>query len=242
MIQENRGFTRHELRNRYDVPVIQDDEWHAYSGERTAACIAHHLPPQHANSEWLVNAGAGVFELRFGAWRELSVDLFINPIMAHQYPVCASVECLPFRSQTIGAVVCVGEVLGYCDPARAIGEIARILVRSGMFIFDFASSRSIRYMFRATYGRAADLITGIYNGLPERIWVYDPRYIQELLVSSGFIIQASLGTHTWSVIAQRLGLPTAAAASLQRHLDWLPLPARSADLMTIVAMRGAAFP
>jgi ubiquinone/menaquinone biosynthesis C-methylase UbiE len=53
-----------------------------------------------------------------------------------EYSVCTSVERLPFRENSMGAIVCVGEVLAYCDPAAAIGEFARVLVRSGLLICD----------------------------------------------------------------------------------------------------------
>src|SRR5208337_3242994 len=146
------------------------------------------------------------------------------PIRDRKYALCASVEALPFRSSTFGAIVCVGEVLAYCDPAAAITEFARVLAPSGTLICDFGSSRSIRYWFRTSYGRAADLVTDHYNGTPERTWVYDPAYVSSLLVKAGFHVKVSLGTHTWSAFARRLGASMPTAMLVQQYLEWLRFP------------------
>lgn len=234
------GFKRYELRNRYDVACIREDGWHAYSGERTDDILARHLPTGNSCSNWLLNAGSGVYEIGAAGWREISVDLFAAPIRERKHSVCTSVERLPFKENSMGAIVCVGEVLAYCDPAAAIGEFARVMVPSGLLICDFASSRSPRYWFKKPFGRAADLITDEYNGAPERTWVYDPKYIQSLLRAEGFVIDEVLGTHTWSALARRAGASQLLALRFQELLGRLPLPARLADLTTIVASRSAS--
>jgi SAM-dependent methyltransferase len=231
------GFRRDELRSRYDISAISEDEWHEYSGYKTAEFITYYLSRTEVNSKLLLNAGAGVYEIQANSWSEISVDLFSTPLRNRQHAVCASIESLPFQAATFGAVVCVGEVLAYCDPAAAIAEFARVLVPSGTLICDFGNSRSFRYWLRYSYGRAADLVTDYYNGTPERIWVYDPAYVKSLLTSSGFVIKDALGTHTWSALARRLGASVELAIRLQRRLERLRLPPAWADLTTIVAER-----
>src|SRR5205814_5756554 len=121
--------------------------------------------------------GSGVYEFRLTNWREVTLDLFVTPLAARTYPICATVEKLPFRDRTFAAIDCVGEVLGYCDPIAVLTEFARVIERSGLIIFDFGSSRSFRHLFTNSYGRAADILVDSYNRSPERIWVYDPKYI-----------------------------------------------------------------
>jgi SAM-dependent methyltransferase len=231
------GFRRQELQGRYDVVSISEDRWHAYTGERTAAVVNRYLEKANPHSTWLVNAGAGVYQVGVGGWDEIPLDLFGAPLRNRSNAVCASVERLPFRAQTIGSVVCVGEVLSYCDPAMAIREFARVLAPSGSLVLDFASSRSPRYWFRQTYGRAADLITDVYNGTPERTWIYDPEYIDSLLREMQFKIEETVGIHSWSAVMRRFGASPESAVRLQRVLDALELPPRFADLRTIVASR-----
>jgi len=233
------SFKRHELRARYDVANIHEDGWHAYSGKKAAEFLANNLPRPEISLNWLLNAGAGVYEVGSGEWNEVAVDLFAAPILNRKYAVCASNECLPFQSGSFGGIVCVGEVMAYCDPATALREFARVLAPEGTLICDFGSTRSIRYWFKSPYGRATDLVTDQYNGTPERTWIYDPCYIHDLLTDAGFYIKARLGTHTWSALARRVGASIPTALLMQRCLEWVRLPASWADLTTIVAVRGA---
>jgi hypothetical protein len=231
-------FTRKYLSTRYDVPVVREDDWHTYSAEKTAEFLTAHLAEVNTTSHWLLNAGAGVYEVKLGKWREVVLDLFIAPIR-NRCPnaVCGSIADLPIKSGTCGAVVCVGEVLAYCDPSTAIGEFARVLVPTGTLVCDFGNSRSSRYWGTRAYGRFAHLVTDYYNGSPEQIWVYDPDYIIQLLVSRGFRIKAKIGIHTWSALARRSGLSMKAATYVQRKLERIQFSSDWADVMTIVAER-----
>jgi len=92
------------------------------------------------------------------------------------------------------------------------------------------------------YGRAADIITDLYNGTPERTWVYNPEYIQKLLFSSGFVITTFKTTHSWSALALRLGLSKEKSFKFQKYMALVPFPKFLADLVTIVAVRSAYEP
>ncbi|MHB8524353.1 MAG: methyltransferase domain-containing protein [Limisphaerales bacterium] len=212
------GFKREELRARYNVPEFEEDAWHAFSGARTKEILAGLLPKLECSTGRLLNAGAGVYKVCGAPWDEFSIDLFAVPILRRPRAVCGSVEHLPFQNGAFEIVVCVGEVLAYCDPAAAIREFARVLAPSATLICDFGSSRSIRYWFRAPFGRAADLVTDHYNGTPEPTWVYDPAYIKSVLAHFGFNIKFEIGTHTWSALARKAGLPITVALFLQQRL------------------------
>lgn len=238
-MQNRPGFKPEELSARYDVDVLDEDDWHSYSGRRTTKIVREHARLSTAKSRLLLNAGAGVHQISLPQWEEVSVDLFAKPIRSHRRTVCANIEDLPFPKQEFGAVVCVGEVLGYCDPSRAIAEFSRVLEPGGILICDFGNSRSSRHWFTSTYRRAADLITDKYNGSSERIWVYDPDYMRSVLKSCGFNVIRMLGTHTWSAFARKMGASPDSAVCGQKWLDWLPAPTTWADLTTIVAFRTA---
>lgn len=231
------GFTPEELEPRYDVECFTEDEWHSYSGQRTTQIITDCLELSRASSRLLLNAGAGVHQLNLPSWSEVSVDLFAAPIRRHKNPILADIENLPFGGSEFGAVVCVGEVLGYCDPACAIAEFARVLVKGGVLICDFGNSRSLRFWSTPTYRRAADMIQDTYIGTAENVWVYDPEYIQSVLASVGFTVRRIFGTHTWSALSRRLGASPRTAVRLQKMLDWLPQSASHADITTIAAVR-----
>ncbi len=234
------GFRREELRSRYAVSSFIEDDWHTYCGEQTAKIVSDHLKTPHSNSRWLLNAGSGIYELPLESWSVVSIDLFFEPIRNRQLSICASVEHLPFAAATFGGIVCVGEVLGYCDPAKAIPEFARILAPSGKLLLDFGSTFSSRHWFSHSYGRAADQTVVPYNGSMERIWNYSPAYLASLLHSYGFEITNQIGLNGWSALLQRLGVSVHSALRIERTLSQILLPKRWADIMTVVAERARA--
>ena len=137
------GFAREDLRLRYDARQVSEDNWHTFTDSVTQSVLARHLHSRRFNNtDWVLNAGAGVTELHPAWAAEVSLDLFAAPIENRQYPVCGSVTQLPFRSETFSAVVCVGEVLAYCDPHEAFEEFARVMRHGGMLICDFGSTKS----------------------------------------------------------------------------------------------------
>ena len=112
------GFPRDQLKQRYDVPLIREDEWHSYSGSMTTRVLKRELGPL-SNAALLLNAGAGIYSIEWESECQISLDLFGAPLQGRRHAVCGSVEVLPFRSEVFDAVVCVGEVLA-CGPS---GEI-----------------------------------------------------------------------------------------------------------------------
>lgn len=229
-----RGFPREALKSRYDVEVFEEDPWHRYSAECTAEFINRQIG-KLSEFDMLLNAGSGVYAINPPQGLEVRVDLFRKPLTGSRAAVCTDIQALPFRSNTFGVVICVGEVLGYCDPAAAIAELARVLGKKGIFIFDFESSRGIRHWLKNPYGRAADLVSTEYNGSPEHTWVYDPRYMSSLLERNELNLRQVFGIHTWSALGRRLGMSVEKGLRLQSLCRMLPLPAAWAELTTFVA-------
>jgi SAM-dependent methyltransferase len=231
--------SRSDLRHRYNVPQIEEDSWHAFSERATNALIARYLPSPIRGSDLLLNAGCGSVSVRRPDWTEVRLDLFARPIQGTARPVCADLHRLPFASAVFSAVLCVGEVLGYCDPVIALRELARVMQPGATLIADFASTRSARYWWRVDYGKTAHMMVDTYNNSNERVWRYDPSYIASVLTSVGVAYVCMLGTHTWSAVLRRMGLPMRMSLCAQRWVRWPSLPTRMADVITIVAVRSA---
>lgn len=229
-----RGFPKEALRNRYDVEAFQEDPWHRYSAEQTEDLIKFELS-KLAEFHMLLNAGSGVYSINPPRGREVRVDLFRKPLAGSRAAVCTDIQALPFRSSTFDVVICVGEVLGYCDPAAAISELVRVLTTKGLFICDFESSKGIRHWLKNPYGRAADLVSTEYNGSIEHTWVYDPGYICSLLKQNGLTLRRAFGIHTWSALGRRLGMSAEGGLRLQGFCRVIPFPAKWAELTTFVA-------
>jgi ubiquinone/menaquinone biosynthesis C-methylase UbiE len=169
----------------------------------------------------------------------MSVDLFETPLRGRPDAICGNIESLPFESGSFGAIVCVGEVLGYCDPRHALQEFGRVAVSGASLVCDFGSTLSARYAFTRTYGRTADIASDEYNGTEERVWVYHPEYIKSIIEQAGFRVLKDLGTHSLCAIACRLGFRQTAVGAAAAALRWLPQPRRFSDVRTIVSVRNA---
>jgi SAM-dependent methyltransferase len=238
---ERPGFPRDELSPRYDVARIEEDEWHTYSDTITRTVLRECLRRLiFDDDDWVLNAGSGANGLKLARCHEISLDLFTAPIVARKYPVCGDVTRLPFGNGRFKAIVCVGEVLAYCDPSKAISEFARVIKPCGRLIFDFGSTRSWRHFGRASFGQAASLLHSEYNGVEERTWNYDPLYIHHLLGRFGFEVHSTYGAHVWSTLARRLGVGVRAALAIERRVA-PRFSARSfSDTITVVADRSKA--
>ena len=230
------GFARNVFAPRYDVEEFQEDAWHRHAAEKTATIVQRQIG-RLAPGGRALNAGAGVYTFDAVEIEEVRVDLFVKPLKARGNAVCADVQLLPFGEGTFDLVVCVGEVLGYCDPATALAELTRVLAPSGTLVCDFANSRGFPRWLTPGFGRAADVVTTEYNGTPERSWVYDPRYVESLLARHGMVVRERMGTHTWSSLARRVGLSADTAIRLQRSLAAPAQAQRWAELVTFVARR-----
>ncbi len=234
------GFQRNQLKPRYDVPAIVEDSWHSYSEASTKKFVERCLSSQVIEPSRVLNAGCSSSSINVGSYNEVCLDLFHKPLVGRAGSVCGTVTRLPFGDSVFGCVVCVGEVLGYCDPAAAIDEFARVLAPSGALICDFSSTLSWRRRFTPSFRRSADLIIDQYNGAPERLWIYNPEYIRGLLKQSGFSIEAETGTHFWSALARRLSFSSEVAASIEQKLADMWKPQAWCDLITIFAVREKA--
>jgi SAM-dependent methyltransferase len=220
--------------------MMDEDPWHLHTGRCTHQIVTEALATIAISPTRLLNAGSGCHSVAIQGWTEIATDLFSSPLTAHGMSVCATIELLPFLDRSFGAVVCVGEVLAYCDPAKALKEFARVLVPQGILICDFGSSRSNKYRLTKTFGRAADIVTDRYNGSPEKIWVYDPRYVKSILIGQSFEICAETGIHVWSSIARRLGFSPRISLVVEKALCRANAVSDGADIMTIVARRRTA--
>ena len=229
------GFHRHEIAPRYDIQTIHEDPWHQHSTDITYNFLRKWKPEsQDARESWVLNAGSGIYRLKWEGWREVVADLFAAPLHDHLLAVCCDIQQMPFKTSAFHAVVCVGEVLSYCSPSKAISEMRRVLKPGGTLFLDYSSSIGARHWFRESYGRAAHKVTVPYNLKPEQVWVYNPQYIAALLHDNDFTIRSVLGIHGWSSLCERLHVPIPIGVRIEVPLSRFA-PLRLADTVIVVA-------
>lgn len=229
---------RAALSRRYDVSSMVEDAWHSDTDRTTRAFVRRTLdsvPVQRRGV--IINAGCGVYELNAPGWTEVSIDQFCSPMQRRDRAICGDVHRIPIGSGRASAVVCVGEVLAYCEPATVVQEFARILTCSGILIVDHRSTRSPKYWGTPVWRRAADIVIDQYNGSDERTWVYDPSYIHGLLLTAGFQLQAQADTHGVAAIIRRASAPVAVALAIDRLLAPIAGRLLPGDLVTTIAVR-----
>jgi hypothetical protein len=107
------GFKREELRARYDVPSIVEDDWYAYCGQKTANIVKQYLGGPSAPSALLLNAGCGVYQLSMDSWKEVSVDRNTRASRKSSMPwlnasaPAAGWSCTPDSSARVGGRMAV---------------------------------------------------------------------------------------------------------------------------------------
>lgn len=225
------------MARRYDVPEFGEDEWHKHCGERTRLLIARWLPAPGPEWRMMLNAGPGVYDVEAAGYEQYLLDLFTLPLKGRPQAVCGRIEQMPFTDGAFDVVVCVGEVIAYCDPARAFTEFNRVLREGGLLIFDYPSSRSPRHWFTERFGRSADIFRDEYNETEEPIWIYSPAYIKTLLDRNSFKVGARAGTHLLSSAAKRAQMPFNALAKLERRFHLMGRAVALADVITVAARK-----
>jgi len=191
--------------------------------------------PGPRSSPVLLNVGSGIYSIGDQRWTEVSLDLFVSPLRGQFLSVCGKGEELPFGSAAFGAIVCVGEVLGYSDPSAMLRQFRRVIEKDGVLILDYRSTLSPRFWFKDTFGRMADLVWDEYNGSSERTWVYSPSYVSGLLRDSNFAIQNISSVHRTSAIIRRCGFSSNLAVSIEQTLSIPLVPKRLGDLILVAA-------
>ncbi|MEF2074439.1 class I SAM-dependent methyltransferase [Consotaella aegiceratis] len=234
---DDREIDQARLKCRYDVSKIEEDDWHRSTEIYTNKIIelsVKKLAEKLQKCPMVLNAGCGSTQLDLEFSFEICLDIFMSPLYNRDFAVCGSAEMLPLKNESVDLVICVGEVIAYCDPSRFIKEAYRVLSKGGFLVFDFCSTNSFRFYFTKTYGRMADIVCVEYNNAPERTWVYSPSYMREITSRAGFIDISVSGTHGWSALLQRFGLRTGPCLLFQKILRHIS-PAGHNDIITMIA-------
>ncbi len=132
----------------------------------------------------ILNAGSGGTTYSNIPLKIVDCDLMLSRLDSKNMSVCANIENLPFPDAIFSHVLCVGSVINYADPVRCIQELSRVLVKGGVLLIDYDSSKSWEFIFTNSFNKAISLINTFYNDSEDIIYVYSPKYIKSLLLSN----------------------------------------------------------
>lgn len=231
-----KGISIDDMQYRYDVPVFLEDSWHLKTEDRTNKIVCSALS-RIVSGGLVLNVGSGSYRIPAPHLNQVCLDLFRTPLHGQPAAVCGNAEKLPFRGDAFDAVVCVGEVIAYCDPIEVMKEASRTIKPGGVFVVDFGSTDSARFLLTKVRGRFADIVTVPYNGTAEKTWVYNYRYMRGILESCSFRIIKTFGTHAWSSLVYRMLGSTWAALLAEDVMGKISHPIGIADTITMVAKK-----
>jgi SAM-dependent methyltransferase len=197
--------TLNSIRSEYDELAEIDgaeDPWHVYTSRQIAQVLQRYTRGTGANLS-ILNAGSGSNALGIMSDRLINLDLSEISIRNVDGPVIGDVQQLPIRSRSVDRVICTGSVLNYCDAARAIAEISRVLKPQGSAIIEFERAQTLEYIGTPTFRREADLVDTFYRGRRQTLWVYSEAYVRSLVRSAGLVVADYYRFHIISPLVLR---------------------------------------
>ena len=178
--------------------VWPDNEpWYQHTIKEIDSFIRRH--PFNIN-DVILNAGCGDSKYQIHGF-VYNVDIAEEKIKNKSNSMVSSIEQLPFDSHFFDGIVCVGSVINYCDPLKAISELSRVLRPHGKLIIEFESSASYEYFGTHIFSKDVELVFPTYQGHPHKIWVYSPDYIKMILNQFGFRVIKECYFHILSTLS-----------------------------------------
>ncbi|QDH20432.1 methyltransferase domain-containing protein [Saccharibacillus brassicae] len=166
------------------------DKWHQFTKES----IEKYLQFKYKNIKTLrtthtiLNIGSG--GSNYGLSNDMHhVDLTEKFISKYKNFTVANAEELPFKTQSFESAICVGSVINYCDAAKCIEEIARVLKSNSYFFLEFENSWSMEFSNSNAHKQMAAVVKTRYFDEEHMLWVYSPQHIISLLNVYGFEIK-----------------------------------------------------
>ena len=163
----------------------EKDLWHKYTYNFIKLYISENYKTD--NNSLILNAGsAGNTYDILGT--HVHVDISKSKLNGVTNSLVGDICNLPFDENYFDYCVCVGSVINYCDAFRAIQELGRVLKNNGKLAIEFESSRSYEYLKNSKFNRSVAVVKTFYQGEEETLYVYSPKYIENILDINGFEI------------------------------------------------------
>lgn len=162
------------------------DPWHAYSQTIVHSTAKNwYYRYAHSRGPRVLNAGSGGSD--YGISECMThLDLFESRIAHCDRRMVGDIAEIPSAADSFDTILCVGSVINYADPLRAIREFSRVLRPGGVLIMEYERSASFEYLSRNGFSRGCCRVETFYGRVPTHVWVYGDGFVDGLLTASGF--------------------------------------------------------
>ena len=213
----------------------KQDRWNSHKRAGIERFVTDKCMPILGGARTILNAGSGGEPYGWMPTHSINTDLFLEQVKRLSRGVVSDICRLPFADATFDLNICVGSVLNYVSLLEALAELSRSLKRRGHLIIHFESSNSFEQWFTPNWNKSVARITTINSGRVDKIWVYSPKFVVEVLASFGLQVRQRDSFHIASAMASRLGQKQDRAARFGNFDGWLKLFGAAGDDQIILA-------
>ena len=137
-----------------------NEPWYKYTKAQIEKFVHKNAFKYH---DYVLNAGSGGYDYNLNC-KMHHVDIAAEKINQLPLYTVASLEKLPFATNTFDGILCVGSVINYCDAVAAIVEMARVLKHGGSLLLEYENSFAYEYRSKLCYKADAQIIKSVYQG------------------------------------------------------------------------------
>ncbi len=224
--------------NNQDPIWQKEDKWHIYNFKKIQQYLEAIKDDCHG--KLILNAGSAGESYGFPEDKMIHFDLIDLKIKNKKLYLTGNIESLPFQNNYFDLIICVGEVINYCDAAKSINEFSRIMKIFGEVVIEFESSRSLELIFTKQFNASSIIRKTFYQGRQEKIWYYSEIYILNLLRAAGLEPNRTERFHMLSILVYRITKSPNFAAKftwLDKIIHYIPFLNQCASNVIITAKK-----
>lgn len=178
-----------------------NEKWYKYTKSQIQKFVHKNA---FKDTDYILNAGSGGYDYELRS-KIHHVDIASDKISHLPIYTVASIESLPFASDTFDGILCVGCVINYCDAVAAISEMSRVLKSGGYLLLEYENSCSFEYKNKDGYKADAHIIKSVYQNEQQLQWIYSYKYINKILKDHRFTIMSTYNFHVFSAFMLYMG-------------------------------------
>ena len=203
-------------------PWPPGDNWSEHTKRSIGEFVREFVPVADG---LILNAGCGGNDYGLSGAACVNLDISLRQCRTLKLPVLGDIEHIPFPGDLFDVTMCVGAVINYVEPQKAIPELARVTKPGGLILVDFESSHSAEIMFSRQWRKPLTVIERMYIDHMDKTYLYSPAHIREIFEQTRSAVLSTRGYHIATAMWERIftkALIPRAAFSIDRFVSRVP--------------------